>query len=99
MDDHLKNVFDHYTTVLHRKSILKNFFVDSAELSRFMKERLGKLTIWEVYAVQRKGNTDNVTIAYTIRKGELPIRSDVNGSYTGCTVDPHDIPVQDADDL
>ena len=64
-----------------------------------MKERLGKLTIWEVYAVPRKGNTDNATATFTIRKGELPIRSDVNGSYTGRTVDPHDTPVQDADDL
>lgn len=40
------------------------------------------------------------TFASTERKedAELPV-TDPQGSYTGCPLDPYEIPVQDADDL
>lgn len=33
------------------------------------------------------------------QSGMDPIITDPNGSYTGITQDPHEIPIQDADDL
>ena len=94
MVDHLKNVFDHYTTVHPGKSILKNFFVGYAELSRFLRPGLGKLTIEEVPDVKIKRHLETDC---DNRQAKIP--SDVQGSYTGRGETPYETPVQDADDL
>lgn len=39
---------------------------------------------------------DELTIDYRDLQAD---RTDPQGSYTGCPVDPYEVPVQDADDL
>lgn len=47
----------------------------------------------------KKNEKQKKTVKSVKRTGEKTIKSDVQGSYTGVPENPHEMPVQDVDDL